>query len=433
MLVTTRFCLAGAHKCAPYAHSNNGETMKIQGERLWQRLMQMAQIGAIPGDGVNRQALSPEEAASWRLMQQWAQASQLEMCSDEAGNLFLILPSNERQAAPLLLGSHLDSQPSGGRFDGVYGVLAALEVLSVLRENHVEPRCDVVAVSWMNEEGSRFAPGMMGSAFFAGARSLAEIGAVSDANGITVNEALHALQRSVPLSAWRGTFPPAAYLEAHIEQATVLESAGATIGVVSGIQGKITWQITLSGARGHAGTLPMAQRRDVLRSFTDIAQQLYQQIGAADAQVMFTIGRIEMQPNAPSVIPDRLLFRIDLRHPQASILAGLAEQIEALIAEYAAPCGCEIQRLSEAAPNDFDASLQQMIAESAHVRGYAAQSLLSAAGHDARYLAAICPAAMIFIPCRAGISHAPEEWSAPEDVCAGAQVLLDVACKWLAE
>ncbi|WP_416412550.1 M20 family metallo-hydrolase [Pantoea sp. App145] len=405
--------------------------MKIAGERLWQRLMQMAQIGAIPGEGVNRQALSREEEESWQLMQHWAQESQLEICGDAAGNLFVTLPGVDRQAAPLLLGSHLDSQPTGGRFDGVYGVLAALEVLTVLRESGWQPRCDVVAVSWMNEEGSRFAPGMMGSSWFAGARDLAAIHAVADASGVTVGEALAAIRQRMPLSVWRGSWPPAAYLEAHIEQATVLEKTGATIGVVSGIQGKVTWQVTLHGERGHAGTVPMKERRDVLRSFTRIAQQLYQVTGDADPEVMFTIGRVEMQPNAPSVIPDNLTFRIDLRHPQEPMLTALAAQIEQIMNALAAPCLVVISRLSEAAPNTFDPRLQQMIAGSARERGYPAMPLLSAAGHDARYLAAICPAAMIFIPCRAGISHAPEEWSEPEQVCAGAQVLLDVAVKWL--
>lgn len=407
--------------------------MKIKSERLWQRLMQMAQTGAITGDGVNRQALSREEQESWLLMQHWAQASQLEVRSDAAGNLFVILPGVDRLAAPLLLGSHLDSQPTGGRFDGVYGVLAALEVLTVLRDNGVQPHCDVVAVSWMNEEGSRFAPGMMGSSFFAGARALAEIGAVTDASGVSVSEALHAMRQSIPLPAWNGTFPPAAYLEVHIEQATELEKKGAIIGVVSGIQGKITWQITLHGERGHAGTVPMAERRDALHSFTRIAQRLYQQAGEADPHVMFTIGRVEMRPNAPSVIPDELIFRIDLRHPQEALLNALAIQTEQRIRELAAPCQPEIMRLSEAAPNAFDARLQQMIAASANEHDYPAMPLLSAAGHDARYLAAICPSAMIFIPCREGISHAPEEWSEPEHVYAGAQVLLDVALKWLDE
>lgn len=405
--------------------------MKINAERLWQRLMAMAQIGAIPGDGVNRQALSSEEAESWRLMLCWAQASDLQICSDEAGNLFVILAGKDPQAAPLLLGSHLDSQPTGGRFDGVYGVLAALEVLTVLREGGMQPACSLVAVAWMNEEGSRFAPGMMGSACFAGVRELATIRAVTDAQGIAVGQALDQLRQAVPLPRYSGVHPPAAYLEAHIEQATQLEQGCATIGVVTGIQGKMTWQVTLRGERGHAGTVPMAARRDVLRSFTGMAQQLYQSVGAVDSEVMFTIGRLEMQPNAPSVIPDALTFRIDLRHPHPQRLTQLTAQTERLIGELASPCDVTITCLSEAAPNAFDQRLQQWIAESADARGYPAIPLLSAAGHDARYLAAICPSAMIFIPCRAGISHAPEEWAEPEHVSAGAQVLLDVAVRWL--
>lgn len=404
--------------------------MKINGERLWHRLMRMAQVGAIAGDGVNRQALSAEEAESWRLMIEWAQTSDLEIRCDEAGNLFVILPGTDRRAAPLLLGSHLDSQPTGGRFDGVYGVLAALEVLTVFRERGAQPACDVVAVSWMNEEGSRFAPGMMGSSLFAGARELAAVRAVTDEAGCAVGQALDALLRAVPLGIYACAHPPVAYLEAHIEQATLLERAEATIGVVSGIQGKVTWQATLRGERGHAGTVPMAQRRDVLRSFTDIAQRLYEEVGAADPAVMLTIGRIEMLPNAPSVIPDSLTFRIDLRHPEEARLSALTVTVERLMSERASPCLIDFFRLSEAAPNAFSPELQQAIAESAGEHGYPALSLLSAAGHDARYLAAICPSAMIFIPCRAGISHAPEEWSDPEAVSAGAQVLLDVARRW---
>ncbi|MCW1873154.1 M20 family metallo-hydrolase (plasmid) [Erwinia sp. INIA-01] len=404
--------------------------MIINAERLWQRLMRMAQIGTIAGDGVNRQALSAEEAASWRLMIDWAQASDLEVRRDAAGNLFVILPGTDRRAAPLLLGSHLDSQPTGGRFDGVYGVLAALEVLTVFRERGLQPACDVVAVSWMNEEGSRFAPGMMGSSLFAGARALSAVRAVTDEAGCSVGQALDALHRAVPLALYACPHPPAAYLEVHIEQATQLERAGATIGVVSGIQGKVTWQVTLRGERGHAGTVPMAQRRDVLRSFTGIAQRLYEEVGEADLAVMLTIGRIEMQPNAPSVIPDGLTFRIDLRHPDAGQLTALTATAERLMNEMASPCDIEFTRLSEAAPNAFSPELQQAIATSAGERGYPALSVLSAAGHDARYLAAICPSAMIFIPCRAGISHAPEEWAEPEAVSAGAQVLLDVARRW---
>lgn len=405
--------------------------MKINGERLWQRLMQMGQRGAIPDNGVNRQALSQEEQDSWLLMQEWAQACELEMRSDAAGNLFVILPGFDRLARPLILGSHLDSQPAGGRFDGAYGVLAALEVLTVLAENKLQPRCDVVAVSWMNEEGSRFAPGMMGSSFFAGARSLAEISCVEDASGVSVAQALQNLHQNCPLPAWQGTFPPAAYLEAHIEQASILEKAGATIGVVSAIQGKVTWSVTLKGERGHAGTVPMAERCDALHCFIRIAERLYQQVGQADPQVMFTIGRVEMQPNAPSVIPDLLSFRIDLRHPDGRLLTELAVQIERIIHAYSRPCDVEFMRLSDAEPNLFDEGLRRIISAAADARHYKWMSVLSAAGHDARYLASVCPAAMVFIPCRNGVSHAPEEWSEPEHVVAGAQILMDATRMWL--
>lgn len=403
--------------------------MKINPQRLWQRLMAIAADGAMAGDGVNRQALSLEEHAAWRRMLAWAQENGLEACSDAAGNLFLILPGADRQAAPLLLGSHLDSQPTGGRFDGVYGVLAALEVLTCLQENGIQPPCDLVAVSWMNEEGSRFAPGMMGSAWFAGQRLLAAIRACRDAEGISAGEALDRLHQAFPLPQYAYPLPPAAYLELHIEQASVLEQAGCPLGIVTGIQGKHTWQVELNGDSGHAGTVPMATRRDALQQFSSLASALYQQVGQSDAAVMFTIGWLALSPNAPSVIPERVCFRIDLRHPDSTTLARLAALTEKLIQQQTAPCEVSLTRLSAAAPNAFDAGLQQLIGESAAALGIASMPLLSAAGHDARYLAAICPSAMIFIPCRDGVSHAVSEWAEPEHVAAGAAVLLETVLR----
>lgn len=405
--------------------------MEINGDRLWRRLMQMAEIGAIAGNGVNRQALSSEEIASWHLMIRWAQASDLHPCTDAFGNLFIVLAGRDRLAPPLLLGSHLDSQPTGGRFDGVYGVLAALEVLVRLRETGYEPACDVVAVAWMNEEGSRFAPGMMGSAGFAGARSLNTIRSCRDAEGISVGQALDALHAATGLPTYACMSPPAAYLEAHIEQATQLEQAQSVIGVVRGIQGKYTWQVTLNGESGHAGTVPMPVRRDALAAFTRIAQALYQQVEGTEAAALFTIGWLTLAPNAPSVIPHRVQFRIDLRHPDAQVLQRLALRCEAIISQQAAPCEVQLEGLSAAPPNAFDPGLQTAIAEAAIARGYPAMPVLSAAGHDARYLAAICPSAMIFIPCREGISHEPTEWAEPAHVSAGGQVLMDVTLQWL--
>ncbi|MFS2221960.1 M20 family metallo-hydrolase [Pantoea sp. B65] len=397
--------------------------MKINAARLWQRLMAIAADGAIEGGGVNRQALSAEEFAAWRRVLDWAAESGFEVCSDAVGNLFIILPGVDRHAAPLLLGSHLDSQPTGGRFDGVYGVLAALEVLTSLQENAIRPTCDLIAVSWMNEEGSRFAPGMMGSAWFAGQRELAAIRACHDADGISVGEALDRLHQVFPLPRYAYSQSPAAYFELHIEQAPLLEQANCPIGVVSGIQGKHTWQVEIRGESGHAGTVAMDTRRDALQAFTVLAGKLYQQIGQYDDRVMFTIGWLEMEPNAPSVIPQRVAFRVDLRHPDAAVLARLATLTATLIQQHSF-CEVSLTPLSAAAPNTFDSGLQQQITDSAAGLNVASMPVLSAAGHDARYLATLCPTAMIFIPCRDGVSHAVSEWAEPEHVAAGAAVLL---------
>lgn len=407
--------------------------MRINSERLWLRLMAMAKIGAINNYGVNRQALSCEEHQSWVLMAEWARLTGLEIRIDEAANLFICCPGADRELPPLLLGSHLDSQPTGGRFDGVYGVLAALEVLCSYRDHGITPRCDLMAVAWMNEEGSRFAPGMMGSSWFAGSRSIESIRAVRDQQGMSAGEAIDQMHHMFPeFPLWRPSLSPAGYLELHIEQATVLENHQAIIGAVTGIQGKHTWQVTIQGESGHAGTVPMKDRQDSLAIFSQLATSLYQQVGGFDSQVMFTIGWLEVLPNAPSVIPQQVSFRIDLRHPHPQHLRQLADLTEQLLSGVSLHAIVNTTRLSEAAPNTFDPQLQQWITDSAEQHGWPVMPVLSAAGHDARYLSEICPSAMIFIPCRAGISHSPEEWAEPEHVAAGAQVLADVIGNMLA-
>ena len=403
------------------------DDLRIDGERLWARLMALAQCGATPGGGVNRQALSAEEIASWRVMLDWAQACGLEPSTDAAGNLFIALPGVDREAPPVLAGSHLDSQPGGGRFDGVYGVAAALEVLATLAERGVRPPVDLVCVAWMNEEGSRFAPGMMGSEAFAGVRDLASIRATRDADGVSVADALDALHAAFPALRHRPLgFPVAAYVEAHIEQGPLLEAQGRVIGVVEGIQGKKTFDVVIDGERGHAGTLAMADRRDALEAFTRIASALYAEIGGHDAQVKFTIGRLQVEPNAPSVVPERVTLRIDLRHPDNAVLDALGARLTALCAQHAAPCKARVTPLVDAPSNGFDAAMQQAIADAAERIGQSHMPILSAAGHDARHLAPLCPSAMIFIPCRGGVSHAEHEWAEPAHVTAGADVLLQV-------
>ncbi len=389
--------------------------------------MTLARIGATPGGGVDRQALSAEEIASWRTMIDWALQAGLEPSTDAAGNLFIALPGTGRVAPPVLAGSHLDSQPGGGRFDGVYGVVAALEVLTTLAERGVRPPVDIVCVAWMNEEGSRFAPGMMGSEAFAGVRSLEAVRAVRDAKGVSVADALDALHAAFAELPRRTLgFPLKAYVEAHIEQGPVLEAQEHVIGVVTGIQGKKTFDIVIEGERGHAGTLAMVYRRDALEAFTRIAGALYAEIGGYDEAVKFTIGRLQVEPNAPSVVPERVTLRIDLRHPDNAVLAYLGERIGMLCDTFAAPCEAKVTPLVDAPSNDFDPALQQAIADAAESIGQLHMPILSAAGHDARHMAPLCPSAMIFIPCRDGVSHAEHEWAEPEHVAAGANVLLRV-------
>jgi N-carbamoyl-L-amino-acid hydrolase len=409
------------------AASTEAGAWRIDADRLWGRLMALARIGATPGGGVDRQALSPEEIEAWRCMLDWAEAAGLEPATDAAGNLFLALPGIDREAPPVLAGSHLDSQPGGGRFDGVYGVAAALEVLTVLAERGVRPPADIVCVAWMNEEGSRFAPGMMGSEAFAGVRSLDAIRATRDAAGTSVAEALDALHAAFPALRRRPLgFPLAAYVEAHIEQGPVLEAQARVIGVVTGIQGKKTFEVVLQGDRGHAGTLAMAQRRDALAAFARIAQALYTEIGGHDAEVKFTIGRLQVEPNAPSVVPERVNLRIDLRHPDNAVLDLLGSRIAELCQAHAAPCRVAVTPLVDAPSNSFDAALQARIAAAAERLDQPHMRILSAAGHDARHMAPLCPSAMIFIPCRDGVSHAEHEWAEPAHVAAGADVLLQV-------
>ena len=403
---------------------------RINADRLWQRLMALAEIGDTGDGGVNRQALTAGEIDAWRLLLRWGAESGLEASTDAAANLFLTLRGRERTNAPALIGSHVDTQPTGGKFDGAFGVLAALEVVTTMAERGVVPARDVTVVAWCNEEGSRFAPGMTGSEAFAGVRGMVAIRAIRDSTRVSVGEAIDTLHAAFPDLPRRPLgFTPAFYIEPHIEQATLLEKAGVPIGIVTGIQGKITWEITIAGEEGHAGTLVMALRRDALASFARMASAMQAQVGDADPIVKFTIGMIRVSPNAPSVVPGRVVFRIDLRHPDNAALQAHGARVESIARNLAAPCDVTVTRLVDAPSNAFDAGLQQRIEATATRLGYASMPLLSAAGHDSRYMAPLCPSAMIFVPCRDGVSHSPLEWAEPEDLAAGAAVLAEMVAE----
>ncbi len=396
----------------------------IDGERLWARHMALARHGATPTGGVNRQALSPEEIAARRELIEWGRASGLQPSADRAGTLFLRLAGSDPDAAPVVSGSHLDSQPIGGKFDGVYGVLAALEVVQAMAERGMVPRRSIDVVAWMNEEGSRFVPGMMGSAAFAGAASLEAFLSIRDAGGTSVGDALAAVAAAfpdVPERPLGGAVT--AYVEAHIEQAPLLDRAGLSVGVVTGIQGKRTFRVTVEGEEAHAGTSRVSARKDALLAATRIIQALAARLHDPEDVVMFTVGRIEVRPNAPSVVAGRAIFSVDLRHPDTATLVRLGDEVPAICAAHAAPCAVSVQELVTAMPLEFPESMRDTIRRAAKRNGIRTMDLLSAAGHDARYLHGICPAGMIFVPCKDGISHNEAEWARPEDLYDGARVL----------
>ncbi|WP_258095375.1 M20 family metallo-hydrolase [Salipiger pentaromativorans] len=398
---------------------------RIDGPRLWARLMEMAEIGARTDGGVDRQALSAEDRAAMARLIGWGEAIGLVPGFDTAGNLFLTLPG-AAEGAPVLIGSHLDSQPTGGKFDGAFGVLAAFEALESLHDAGIVPPRPITLVAWMNEEGGRFAPGMMGSEVFAGGRSLAQIRAATDSEGVSVGAALDLLAEHFPqIPRIAPGFPLHAYIEPHIEQADLLEREGLVIGAVTGIQGKKTYEVTLSGREAHAGTEPMARRADAVQAFARVALAMQNAALAAGPEIRFTIGRVEVLPNAPSVVPATVRFRIDLRHPENAVLDRTGTALETAAKAGAAPCTVEITRMVDAPANGFSPALRRAILDSAATRGLPATELLSAAGHDARHIAPLAPSAMIFIPCRGGLSHHPDEWAEPDHVAAGAQVLLD--------
>jgi N-carbamoyl-L-amino-acid hydrolase len=387
--------------------------------------MALARHGATADGGVDRQALSPEERSTWRELIDWASELGLRASTDAAGNLFLRLDGAQPELAPVLSGSHLDSQPTGGRFDGVYGVLAALEAVQAIVESGTRLRRPIEIVAWMNEEGSRFVPGMTGSAAFTGAMALDDVLALRDGRGFSMAEglaALHSAFRELPLRELPR--PVASYVEAHIEQGPVLEREGYPVGVVTGIQGKRTFRVTVRGEEAHAGTSTRRERKDALLAATRMIQALAAMTHDDEDVTRFTVGRLDVMPNAPSVVPAQVVFSIDLRHVESAVLARLGDRVAEVCAAEAPPCSVEVAELTSAMSLRFPEAMTGLIRDTARALGIRAMDIHSAAGHDARFLHRVCPTGMIFVPCAAGISHSPRESAKPDDLAAGARVLV---------
>jgi N-carbamoyl-L-amino-acid hydrolase len=395
--------------------------------RLWERLMALAQFGALEKGGVNRQALCDQEISARAQLVAWAQTIGLEPTNDDVGNLFLRFAGTDPDLPPVMVGSHIDSQPTGGKFDGPLGVLAGLECVEAIVANGARPRRSIDVVSWMNEEGSRFAPGMMGSAVFAGARKLNDILGIRDKNGIAVESDLRKILDAEPRVPRRALGDkPAAFLEMHIEQGTVLENAGKTIGVVTGMQGKRTFRVEVAGEESHAGTSARSIRRDALVSAIATVDALQETMWDAEDIVRFTIGMFTVTPNAPSVVPGRVTFSIDLRHQDAMTLRELGDAIPAICRKARGRCEVSVKELLYDPPLEFPAAMRDAIKSASTALQVPWMDVLSFAGHDSRYLHDVCPTAMVFIPCKDGISHNEAESIREQDALDGTRVLSEV-------
>lgn len=395
--------------------------------RLWRRHVDMARLGGTPGGGVNRQALSAEDAAARDLLMAWAAARGFAVSTDAIGNLFVRRAGSDPAARPILSGSHMDSQPTGGRFDGMYGVLAAFEALEALEDAGVVTKRPIEAVAWTNEEGSRFQPGAMGSAVFAGRLDLAEMLRVKDWDGVVLADALAGTLRAAP-APMRGERPGFAldgYVEAHIEQGPRLENENRTIGVVTGIQGSRRFVVDVRGEEAHAGTTPRAARKDAFVAAIAVAQAMQDATRDAEDALRFTIGRMEVRPGSPNTVPGRVTFTIDMRHPAEATLDAREADLRAIVAGRAAPCAASIERVTHVPPTVFDPAVVGLVRAAAARQGLSHMDMPSGAGHDAMHVAALCPTGMVFVPCERGISHNEIENAAPADLAAGARVLVE--------
>ncbi|MGE0256477.1 MAG: M20 family metallo-hydrolase [Alphaproteobacteria bacterium] len=398
----------------------------VNRDRLWQLHMDFAALGATPKGGVNRQALSAEDIAARRLMVDWARARGFTAHTDDFGNLFVRRAGRAPDAPPVVSGSHLDSQPTGGRFDGAYGVLAACEALAALDDAGVVTERPVEAVAWVNEEGSRFSPGMMGSAIHAGLRAMSDTVEIRDPEGIRLGDALAAFLASTPdLPRRPFRAPAAAYIEAHIEQGPRLEAARRTIGVVGGIQGLRWFEVTLTGRNAHAGTTPRAARHDAMRAAAEAVAAMAAATDDGEDALRFTVGRFVAQPGSPNTVPGRVDFTIDLRHPDDAVLNATTTRLREITAACATARGCtaELRETFTAAPTLFDVNVVDAVRRHTTALGLDHMDIFSGAGHDAMWMARLCPTAMIFVPCAGGVSHNEAESATPDDLAAGTRVL----------
>ena len=400
------------------------DMLRIDGERLWKSLMELAKIGATEKGGVCRLTLTDLDKQGRDLVLSWAREAGMSVVIDKIGNGFMRRAGRNNSLPPIVTGSHIDTQPTGGKFDGNYGVLAGLEVVRTLNDHGIETEAPIEVAFWTNEEGSRFVPVMMGSGVFAKAFTLEHAYAARDTAGKSVKEELERI--GYVGTQEPGDHPIGAYFETHIEQGPVLEDNDKTIGVVQGVLGIRWFDCTVTGMEAHAGPTPMALRKDALQVATHLMQEVVAAALRHKPHGRGTVGMVNVFPNSRNVIPGRVKFSIDLRNATDALVDTMAAEVKAFAERLSKDSGLpiDIELVSSYPAQIFHEDCVDAVARAAAKLGYSNMPAVSGAGHDAVYMAQLAPAGMIFIPCKDGISHNEIEDAKPEHITAGCNVLL---------
>jgi beta-ureidopropionase / N-carbamoyl-L-amino-acid hydrolase len=405
------------------------QNLRIDGERLWGDLMETAAIGGTAKGGICRLTLSEADAKVRDWFRARAEALGCVVTVDSMGAMFA-RRRGQRDVPPIAMGSHLDTQPTGGKFDGVLGVLGALEALRTLIEAGYETFAPIEVVNWTNEEGARFAPAMVSSGVFAGAFEEEWASSRRDRSGTSFGEALAAIgyRGAEPC----GRHPLSGFFELHIEQGPVLELEGKDIGIVVGIQGIRWFEATVRGEERHSGTTPMPVRRNALLGAARLVERV-EEIALDHAPLAVgTVGLMEVKPNSPNVVPGEVFFTVDLRHPEAATLDAMEQALIGSGFDVSDQLGLEVElrKILDQAPVAFDPTCISCVREAAASAGLSMREIVSGAGHDAGYVSRVAPSAMVFVPCHDGISHNEAEFASKEQCAAGAQVLLQTVLNY---
>jgi N-carbamoyl-L-amino-acid hydrolase len=400
------------------------DNLRVDGARLWRTIMETAEIGGTPKGGVNRQALTDLDGQVRHRLIAWAEAAGCTVTIDQVGNIFARRPGRDPSLPPVAVGSHLDTQPTGGKFDGILGVLAGLELIRTLNDAGYETEAPIELINWTNEEGARFSPAMLASGVFTGRFSLDYALGRPDRDGKRFGDELKRIGFAGETPA--GDHKLAAFFELHIEQGPILEAEEKTIGVVTGVQGIRWYNFSLTGQDSHAGTTPMKHRHDAFQGLARFAVALDRIARDEGGGAVATIGVVEVGPGSPNVVPGIASATIDMRHPQDAALDRMEAAFRAAADAIAEDLGVEITFDNTwAAPAvRFDNDCIAAVRAAAEASGHGYRDIVSGAGHDAANLAAVTPTAMVFVPCAGGISHNEAESITEADAAAGANVLL---------